>query len=81
MRNIGWCARITERLPKILKILTRNTESTVDGLGALITCILTSYFMVIAVYDHFPISHILISHSWFYKYQSLHYVCVLSAYW
>ena len=29
------CARITERLTKILKIFTRNTESTVDGLGAL----------------------------------------------
>ena len=37
------CARITERLPIILKIFTRNTEeiftrnteSTVDGLGAL----------------------------------------------
>ena len=29
------CTRITERLPKILKIFTRNTESTVDGLGAL----------------------------------------------
>ena len=30
------CARITERLPIILKIFTRNTESTVDGLGALV---------------------------------------------
>ena len=30
------CARITERLPKILKIFTRNTEGTVDGLGALL---------------------------------------------
>ena len=30
------CARITERLPKILKIFTRTTESTVDGLGALL---------------------------------------------
>ena len=30
------CAGITERLPKILKIFTRNTESTVDGLRALV---------------------------------------------
>ena len=29
------CARITERPPKILKIFTRNTENTVDGLRAL----------------------------------------------
>ena len=28
------CARITERLPKILKIFTRKIEITVDGLGA-----------------------------------------------
>ena len=30
------CARITERPPKILKIFTRNTETTVDGLRALL---------------------------------------------
>ena len=30
------CARITERLPKILKIFTRNTESTMDWLGGMI---------------------------------------------
>ena len=30
----GLCARITERLPKILKIFTRNTDSTVNGLRA-----------------------------------------------
>ena len=29
------CARITERLPKILKMFTRYTDSTVNGLGAL----------------------------------------------
>ena len=29
------CARITERLPKILKVFTRSTESTVDRLRAL----------------------------------------------
>ena len=36
MCNNRLCARITERLPKILKSITRNTESTVDGLRALI---------------------------------------------
>ena len=34
MRNM-LCARITERLPKTLKIFTGNTESTVHRLGAL----------------------------------------------
>ena len=40
------CARITERLPKILKIFTRNTESTVDGLRALQKTIYCSRFKV-----------------------------------
>ena len=36
MRNIGCALEFnTERLPKILKIFTRNTDSTVNGLRAL----------------------------------------------